>query len=80
MSPHLTVGVGIRAAHHFALVFKHLHPHVCLAELCNLIGPFVNHPAYLRQFHERQGHVRTRMEAHHTTDGEWQAERQKKGT
>ena len=64
---HLTVGVGVRTSHHFPLVLKHLHPLVRLPEFRDLIGPFVNHSAYLRQLHDRQGQVRARMETHHTT-------------
>ena len=64
---HLTVGVGVGTAHHFPLVLKHLHPLVCLPQFCDLIGPFVNHSAYLSQFHEGQGQVRARMKTHHTT-------------
>ena len=48
MSSHLAVGVGIGAAHQFTAIFKHLDPLVGLAQLCDLIGPFVNDPANLR--------------------------------
>ena len=59
--------VGVGTTHHFPFIFKHLHPLVCLPEFCNLIGPFINHPAYLGQLHERQGQVGAGMETHHTT-------------
>ena len=61
------MGVGVGAAHHFPSVFKHLHPLVGPTQLCDLIGPFVNDPAYLGEVHEGEGQIGARMETHDTT-------------
>ena len=64
---HLAVWVWVGAAHDVAFVFKHLHPAVGGPQVGNLMGPLVYHLPHLHHCHQREGDIRTRMEAHHST-------------
>ena len=64
---HLAVWVWVGAAHDVAFVLKHLHPAVGGAQVHDLMGPLVHHLPHLLHRHQREGDIRTRMEAHHST-------------
>lgn len=64
---HLAVWVWVGAAHDVAFVLKHLHPAVGGPQVRDLMGPLVHHLPHLLHRHQREGDIRTRMEAHHST-------------